>query len=195
MPLSRRLRQVLRRLDVLEKHLLPPEFSLTGSYPAKQRDHTKAYLLLVHAELEAYFEDCARNRVNLAHERWRRKGQCTPVLSRLLVFYHATEKDELGALSTQAVTKAVHYYVDRLDKNHGIKEKHLLSIFLPLGISHGELDSQLVSACNQLAQKRNQFAHASFKTHQPVDPKGERDNIRRNIIPELKKFDARLKRL
>jgi RiboL-PSP-HEPN len=195
MPLSKRLQQLIKRLDTLESHFLPASFSLTGRYAAKQHDYTKAYLLLVHAELEAYFEDRARNRVGLAQVQWQRQGRCTPVLSRLLVFHHATEKNEIEALSSPAVTKAVNYYLDKLDKNHGIKEKHLLAIFLPLGISHGELDSQLVAACNQLSQKRGQFAHASFKTHQQVDPKTERDNIRNNIIPELKKLDTKIKKL
>jgi hypothetical protein len=175
--------------------MLPASFSLTGSYSPKQQDHTKAYLLLAHAELEAFFEDRARNRVDLALAQWQRNGLCTPVLSRLLIFHHAVERDEIGALSSHAVTKAINYFLDKLDKNHGIKEKHLLAILLPLGISHGELDSRLVAACNQLAQKRGQFAHASFKTHQQIDPKTERDNIRNNIIPELKKLDIKIKKL
>jgi hypothetical protein len=116
------------------------------------------------------------------------------VLSRLLV-YHNASKDELGPASAKAVEKAINYYLDHLDNNHGIKEKNLLNIFLPLGISHAELDARLVSACNQLARKRGQFAHASFKTHQQVDPKTERDNIRSNILPELRHLEKRLKGL
>ncbi len=108
------------------------------------------------------------------------------MLSRLLVYHHATEKDELDPISPQAVTKAVNYYLTGLDRNHGIREKHLLRIFLPLGVSHKQLDSRLIAACNQLAQKRGEFAHASIKTHQQVDPKTERDNIKRNIVPELR---------
>jgi hypothetical protein len=109
--------------------------------------------------------------------------------------YHHAAKNELGPVSPDAVNKAINYYLDHLDKNHGIKEKNLRTIFLPLGISHVDLDAQLVSACNQLAQKRGQFAHASFKTHQQVDPKTERDNIRLNILPELNNLEKRLKGL
>ena len=65
-------------------------------------------------------------------------------------------------------------------------------MLLPLGINHQALDTQLIAACNQLAQKRGQFAHASFKAHQPIDPKTERDNIHNNILPELKRLDRRL---
>jgi hypothetical protein len=194
MPTPKRLQRLLTRLDKLEEHLLPPVFSLTGRYAPRQRDYTRAFLLLVHAELESYFEDRARNLVTLAQAQYQRKGVCTPVLSRLLVYHQAT-KDELGSVSPLAVGKAMNYYLDHLDKNHGIKEKNLLTIFLPLGIGHADLDAQLIAACNQLAQKRGQFAHASFKTHQQVDPKTERDNIRKNILPELKNLETRLKKL
>jgi hypothetical protein len=194
MPTPKRLQRLLTRLDKLEAHLLPPVFSLTGRYAPRQRDYTKAFLLLVHAELESYFEDRARSLVTLAQGHYQRKRICTRVLSRLLLYHHAT-KDELGPVSPQAVGKAINFYLDHLDKNHGIREKNLLTIFLPLGMSHTDLGAQLVTACNQLAQKRGQFAHASFKTHQQVDPKTERDNIRRNILPELKELEARLKNL
>lgn len=194
MSTPKRLRRLLTRLDMLETHLLPPVFSLTGCYAPRQHDCTKAFILLVHAELESYFEDRARHIATRAVAQYQRKGVCTPVLSRLLV-YHNAGKDELGPVSQQAVSKAVNYYLDHLDKNHGIREKNLLTIFLPLGISHADLDAQLVTACNQLAQKRGRFAHASFKTHQQIDPKTERDNIRANILPELRNLEERLKGL
>lgn len=194
MPTPKRLQRLLTRLDKLEAHLLPRAFSLTGRYAPPQQDYTRAFLLLVHAELESYFEDRARKLVGLAQAQYQRKGVCTPLLSRLLVYHQAT-KDELAPVSPQAVDKAINYYLDHLDKNHGIKERNLLTIFLPLGISHADLDAQLITACNQLAQKRGQFAHASFKTHQQVDPKSERDNIRKNILPELKNLETQMKKL
>jgi hypothetical protein len=194
MPTPKRLQRLLTRVSKLETHFLPPVFALAGRYGPRQRDYTKAFLLLVHAELESYFEDRARNLVTLAQEQYQRKGICPPVLSRLLLYHQAT-KDGLEAVSQRAVEKAVNYYLNHIDNNHGIRERNLLTMFLPLGMSHTDLDAQLVSACNQLAQKRGQFAHASFKTHQQVDPKTERDNIRNNILPELKNLEIRLKKL
>jgi hypothetical protein len=194
-PVSNRLKQLIVRIKNLETHLLPTTFSLTGKYSARQSDLTKAFLILVHAELESFLEDRAEKRVALAESQWKRNGLCTPVMSRLLLYHQATEKRELQPISPHAVAKAVNYYVDKLRNNNGIKERNLLSILLPLGISHADLGSQLVAACNQLAFKRGQFAHASFKTHQQIDPKTERDNIRENIIPELKKLDVKIKRL
>jgi hypothetical protein len=167
---------------------------LTGRYSPQQHDYTKAFLLLVHAELESYFEDRARALATNAQSKFQHKGVCTPVLSRLIVYHHA-QKSELGPISNDAVKKAINYYLGCLDNNHGIREKHLRTIFLPLGLSHQDLDALLVAACNQLSQKRGDFAHASFKTHQQVDPKTERENIRLNILPELRKLEKRLKAL
>lgn len=194
MPTPQRLKQLLKRIDVLETHFLPPVFSLTGRYGLRQRDCTKAFLLLVHAELESYFEDRAKTLVTRADERYQRLGVCPPLLSRLLV-YHQAAKEELIPVTKSAATKAINYYLTRLDQNHGIREKNLLTIFLPLGISHADLDARLVTACNQLSQKRGQLAHASFKTHQQIDPKTERDNIRNNILPELTSLETTLGRL
>jgi hypothetical protein len=191
--ISRRLRELLSRLAVLERHFPPKdgEFSLSGHYTREQDDKTKAYLLLVHAELESYFEERAKSRADIAHSHWQRTGKCPLVLSRLLVYH----QEELEALSPAAVTKAMNYYLDKIEKNHGIKEKNLLSLFLPVGLGHRDLDTRLVAACDQLARKRGQFAHASFKAHQQVDPQTERDNVRENIMPELIKLDRKIRKL
>jgi hypothetical protein len=134
----------------------------------------------------------AEHIVTRAQEYWTRHGRCTPVLSRILVYHHAREKDELEPTSAKAVEKAVNYFLDMLGKNHGMTPQHLRTMLLPLGIGHDALDTQLTAALQQLARKRGQFAHASFKAHQPIDPKTERDNIQKNIFPELKKLDRRL---
>src|SRR5580704_6586561 len=100
MPTPKRLQRLLTRLDKLEAHFLPAVFSLTGRYAPRQRDYTKAFLLLVHAELESYFEDRARSLVTSAEAQYQRKGVCTPVLSRLLL-YHQAAKEELAPVSPQ----------------------------------------------------------------------------------------------
>jgi len=194
MPTPKRLQRLRTRIKKLEGHFLPDTFSLTGKYSQRQNDLTKAFLLLAHAELESYFEDRARKLAMNAQERFTKSGVCTPILSRLLVYHHAI-KDSLEPPSQDTVRKAMNYYLDHLDKNHGIREKHLFTIFLPLGISHSAIDAQLIAACNQLSLKRGQFAHQSFKTHQQVDPKTERDNIMNNILPQLVKLEKQIKKL
>ncbi len=194
-PIHKRLRRLVSRISELEDRYLPSTFSLTGRYSRRQRDDTKAFLLLVHAELESYFEDRVRKIAEKSADRYRRSGFCTPVLSRLILYYHAFAQKKFEPVSQNVMQKAMNLYLDRVQANNGIKEKDLLGLFLPLGISHQAMDTQLVTACNQLGQKRGEFAHASFKTHQQIDPKTERDNIRNNILPELRKLERVLRKL
>lgn len=188
MAASKRLNQLLRRLDMLEKHLLPKQFSLTGRYSREQNYKTRAYLLLAHAELEAYFEDRAKSRAEIANAQWKRAGVCSPVLSRLVVHH----QKELEAISKNSVEKAVNFYLNNVENNHGILDKDLMSLLLPIGLSHADLDTRLVSACHQLGRKRGEFAHKSFKVNQQIDPKTKRDNVRKNILPELKELDRKI---
>ena len=59
MAYSPRLRELLIRIQTLENHFLPTglKFSSTGQYSPLEEDHGRAYVLLVHAEIEAYFEE------------------------------------------------------------------------------------------------------------------------------------------
>ncbi len=58
-------------------------------------------------------------------------------------------------------------------------KQRLLSLQQFAGITNDPTQSALA------LQKRT-------KAHQPIDPRTERDNIQRNILPELKKLDRRL---
>jgi hypothetical protein len=176
---------------MLEKHLLPKQFSLSGHYSREQNYKTKAYLLLAHAELESYIEDRAKSRADIALSSWQRTGVCTSVLSRLLVHH----QKELEPISSDGVRKAVNWYLKNIENNHGILERNLLSVLLPLGLTHRDLDTRLVIACHQLGRKRGEFAHKSLKVNQQVDPQTERDNVQKNIVPELKKLDGRIGQL
>ena len=73
---------------MLRQHFLPTAFSPTGVYDDKTLDHTRAFALLAHAELEAYFEDRAQSKIERAHTRWKSHRTCSALLSRLLL-YHA----------------------------------------------------------------------------------------------------------
>ena len=90
MPKSRRLLALENRVAELEKHLLS-FLSVTrvpvSGFSDLEHDLTRAYILLVHAELEAYCEDLAAHRARKARETYLRKGKITPVLRSLLAYY------------------------------------------------------------------------------------------------------------
>lgn len=196
MPASKRFQRLVTRLAVLEKHLLPAQFSPTGRYSVREVDLARAYVLLAHAEIEAYFEDRAQGRVDRAYDAWQNRQVCSSLLSRLVMYHEARAKSwDVTTVSTQTVAKAVNFYVSELRGNHGIKEKNLLSMFLPLGLKHGDFDASLLATLNSFGFLRGKLAHESIKTHQPIDPKNERDKIRQHILPELRKLDRKISQL
>ena len=156
----------------------------------------RAYVLLTHAEIEAYFEDRAQVKVGRAYDAWQNRQVCSSLLSTVVMYYQARAKAwSVTTISNQNAEKARNFYVTELRENHGIKEKNLLSIFLPLGLEHGDFDASLLATLNSFGLLRGKLAHESIKTHQPIDPKNERDKIQKHILPELRKLDSKISRL
>ena len=58
---SIRHKQLVSRIITIEKNLLPP-IKINGNYTKQESDLIRSYVLLVHAEIEAYFEDVAINK-------------------------------------------------------------------------------------------------------------------------------------
>jgi RiboL-PSP-HEPN len=196
MAASKRFQRLVTRLAVLEKHLLPKQFSPTGHYSSKEVDLARAYVLLTHAEIEAYIEDRADSKVARAYEAWQNRQVCSSLLSRVVIYYQARAKSwDVTGIHRVNVDKARNFYVNELRENHGIKEKNLLSIFLPLGLEHSDFDTSLLATLNNFGVLRGKLAHESIKTHQPIDPKNERDKIQKHILPELRKLDIKISRL
>lgn len=61
------------RFEKLKLAFLPEEFSPTGEYEDIVYEHTRAYKVLTHAELEYYFEEVAK--ANVATRRGKESGR------------------------------------------------------------------------------------------------------------------------
>nr|WP_189813568.1 hypothetical protein [Streptomyces olivaceoviridis] len=59
------------------------------------------------------------------------------------------------------------------NQNHGIKEKNLLRLLLPLGIQEVEIDSAWLSATETWATARGDAAHKGAKMQVQPDPQNE----------------------
>lgn len=197
MPVSRRFNQLVKRLESLRAHLLPPRFSLTGQYSNKDYDLARAYLVLAHAEIEAYCEDRGRKVAQRAHELWKRKGRQSKVLRRLILFHHAEARKPWMPVerSPEKIEKAVNYYISLVEKNHGVREDNLFGMFFPIGIESRAVDNVWLTIMDSFATSRGAVAHTSVKTQQPIDPQGELNRIAREILPGLKKLDRKIGRL
>lgn len=194
---SARFTDLEKRVRDLRLHLLPRVPKGTLTYTPRQQDQTLGYVLLVHAEIEAYIEDRARNVANEALNRWQSHNDATRTLSSLLVFHQleSGSKGNLRSLTNDSVRKAFKYFISSVvEVNHGIREKNLLRLLLPIGMRHAEFPVLLLPTIESFGVLRGSVAHRSFKTIQPLDPAIQRATVENQILPHLKDLDKAINR-
>jgi hypothetical protein len=196
MPYSRRLKQLTKRLDTIRAHLLPAHFSATGRYTDKEHDLARGYMVLAHAEIEAYFEDRCSSVVARAQQRWKKKSSCGRTLIRLMKVHNLNQKQPWRPVEkTQVrVNAAINSYMDSIKQNNGIKEDNLFKLLFPIGIEADDLSSTWLAVMNSFGGARGAVAHTSVRTQQPIDPASEYKRIAEEIIPGLRKIDKKISR-
>jgi hypothetical protein len=78
------------------------------------------------------------------------------------------------------IGKVYSKFLASVKDNHGIKEKNLLALLLPIGVNSDDLDPAWINLMNEFGEKRGLVAHTSaslYKTQQPIDPKQEFDTV------------------
>lgn len=175
---SRRFLVLDRRVRALE-HLLP-RLSPLGRYSNRQYDRTRAYLVLCHAEIEGCFEDLVWDIADRGYQRWRHDGRASVALVALLSYHQGSLGAVLESLTRpprrppptlDARVDAVHAsYRDSVKNNHGIKEKNLLRLLLPIGVRETQLPVGWLQDMNTLGAERGVAAHQTgHRVRQPPD--------------------------
>jgi RiboL-PSP-HEPN len=200
MAYSPRFRELLTRLKTLENNFLPEKlkFPATGQYSQQQEDHARAYVLLVHAEIEAYFEDRVQEVVDQAHNQWKQSGTCTKTMERLLRHHLDSQKKPWRSVvkSDDAVNAAISSYSSIVKGNNGVKEANLLAMLFPIGLDYHKLDSTWLVTMDSFGSSRGTFAHTTqIKTQQPINPEDEYKTIKKEVLPPIKKLDDKISRL
>jgi hypothetical protein len=73
--LSTQYNQLVSRIEELRTIFLPTPFDPTGIYPAEQATRTLGFRLLVHAEIESFLEERARDLARAALDAWEKRNQ------------------------------------------------------------------------------------------------------------------------
>src|SRR5229473_944776 len=190
MPKSRRFKSLLARLGTLQKHFLPRRSTPPGQYNAREYDLTKAYILLVHAEIEAFLEDRGRERVRRLERAWQITGRRSKGIRRLIHSHNLLSKQPWQPLdwSPNRVTSAINSYIGSIDTNHGIKEKNICQIMFPIGIEYDNLNVTWLANMSSFGSYRGSLAHSSIKTHQPIDPEDASNKVE-EILKGLTNLD------
>jgi HEPN superfamily RiboL-PSP-like protein len=198
---SKRLKDLKREIDRLKKQFLPDPFDPLGNYRGTSRvqAHTRAFLVLSHAEVESYLEEWAKEIARASESVWRTSTKITKPLAFLL----GTFADRIALpLSLRApntrdgpqrladgTMRLFEKYYKRIKDNNGIKEQNVLSLFGPLGIPATALGSTLLPNLDNLGAIRGTHAHHSAKAVQSaLDPETEYKRITA-LLADLALFD------
>lgn len=188
---SNRFKEMNSRLEELRDHLLPPEFSKTGDYTELQRDQSRGYRLLAHAEIESYLEDIARTVVNAAIKVWKSKGESTKQLIAFLACYHSgwiasddvhndhivevakSRKKSIADSVNDIIDQAHRQFINRVKNNHGIKEENFLLLIQPTGIDKKDLDQTWIANLDSFGKLRGAVAHSKKSVTEAINPEDE----------------------
>ncbi len=193
---SARYNKLFSRVSFLEKSLLP-KVKITGNYTKKESDLIRSYILLVHAEIESYFEDIAKDKVTKAFKEWetnRKKSNC---LLSVITFSSGEvlpKKHKLNNIEARIKSK-IYCYLGSLDKNHGIKSNNIYSMLLPIGIEENQFDETWLSTMDNFGITRGSIAHSTHSVQSQIDLTTEKNRINNHIMPEIKNLDEIIKKI
>lgn len=209
---SPRLQVLQEQLASLRTHLLPGEFDPTGTYDDAARISTTAlaYRVLAHAEIEAFFEDRALEVVTAARAAWDRDERVSRTCLCLMSFsgrQMSLPPDTLEAPTENKrkawpelldirerlipVLSAFHNFVR--SENHGIKEKNLLALLLPIGMSYKKMDPAFLADMDSFGALRGIAAHSSARSsvQQAINPADELKRVD-GLLPGIVALDAEI---
>jgi hypothetical protein len=201
MPRSKRWRELQRETNRLRAHFLPEAFEPLGVYPnsARVQAHTRAFLVLSHAEIESYLEGWAKELARAAETTWTTSSKIT----RPLTFLFAILADRIAIAETlvgpsakdspqrlaDASVKLFQRYYKVIKDNNGIKEKNFLALFAPLGIPAAALGATLLPGLDSFGALRGSHAHVSASAVASVlDPETEYKRVS-DLVNDLGPFD------
>jgi hypothetical protein len=203
MPLSKEYVQLCRRIVQLRKHFLPSSFDPTGTYTASIHDHTRAFIALVHAEIEHFIEVRAANVAAVRIDEWTKNRVPNAVCFSLYAICYTgwTEiggkPESLGKLTNNLQIEArLHdagkQYKKVIDGNNGIKDENLRHLLIPLSFREKDFEEKWIEGMTNFGAARGQILHQAGHTAQLPDPKTTYELVWKTLVPGLKKLDKML---
>ena len=188
------------RLDQLRRHLLfflpdPPLSKL--SYSDQELDSTRAYVVLAHAEIEAFCEELVLHKAQSAKVVYDNSGNVRPALRRMVAYYVAKNgrswNDVLNPPS-DVVSKAFQSFQTAIRENNGVKQVNLEKLLFPLGVLDAHLSVTWLAQMDSFGRNRGGWAHKSVRALNSPDPLSELMNVNQ-LLRGLLDLDRILSRL
>lgn len=181
---SANLRSGVKEVKALRGHFLPKKFHPLGIYadPVQIQAHTRAFVVLVHAEIETFLEIWAKEIAQAAERLWNSSKKISNPLAYLLstvgAKIHTTQlypKDTPQRLADECVALFQRYY-KQIKDNHGVKESNVLLLFGALGTPAAAFGATLLPSLESFGEHRGfQAHHATRAVVNQLDPKTEYD--------------------
>jgi hypothetical protein len=182
--------EMKRNIDMLRSHLLPSVFNPLGEYEDRIFTGVVAFRVLCHAAIEDYFEERVveiAQRAQLLSTRGNRVSRpatCLVAFSGLEMRSppHSLDPDQPTKQKAwideidvkKKISNCVSSFIRRIKaENHGIREKNLLSILLPIGFDHSAIDKLTLSELDNFGRMRGEFAHSTLHKHVTKRPNPE----------------------
>jgi len=199
---SPRLKTLQTRIVELRRHALPAKFDETGSYSARKIDRVRGFRVLAHAEIESCLEDLVGETVDAAYNAWWVDQRPRTTLVSLMAFCEREfpARKALGEGGGPDMRERVTAAKDDFMRwvkvgNHGIRERNVLKLLLPVGIREIEIESAWLATIDGFGNNRGTTAHQSAKKPQTIpDPKSELETVKA-ILKGLVPIDRRLSEL
>ncbi len=201
--MSQRFKDMKQRLTRLRHHLLPKNFSSTGDYTDRQLDRTRGYTLLVHAEIETFIEESAKEIVLHGIRNWKAGRNPSVIIIAFIASYNdGWYEDAERPFSRETKLEDVDNVIDAASKeymsivknNHGIRDKNIRKILIPTGLNLSELDQTWLADLDSFGDKRGQIAHNSLATLHTINPQDELATVN-SLLAGLKDLDSKLEAL
>ncbi|WP_460716155.1 HEPN domain-containing protein [Nocardioides dilutus] len=139
----------------------------------------RGFILLVHAEVETYVEDMVGSVLDAAKNRWVNRqalGRCVTTLmmynDKQLIPPPSLGKQNPNETLDATIKSVIKKHGDYVTKdNHGVKQKNLLRLLLPIGVTDNDLDPIWLGDMDTFGSLRGVVAHNSARRVQtPPDP-------------------------
>ena len=192
-------KELLKRHNELKKAFLPKQLSPTGNYSDLTYERVAAYILLIHAALEYYFEQVALSIAKDSMTKWNTEKKATKTVVALISYSPIKHSAIPETTNDQRAVQDLDFRVKEAytnynnyirSQNHGIKETNILSIFLPIGLTIAEIDNNMLAELNSFGIDRGTIAHTT-KARQQIPPEDAETKIIL-IMSLVKNFDEML---
>jgi len=168
---------------------------------------------MVHAEMESYIEDRVRDVAVAATRFWGRYKLANRTVLGLIAFsdqkmdkppeslnpVQPTQKRDWSSKLdlSKKIASATEVFYSAVESNHGIKEKNLLRLLLPIGIEVESLDPVWIADMDSFANDRGEVAHksaAKYRAKQVIDPESVLKKAE-SLLEGLKLLDDEIEKL